>query len=122
MPIQRAAEGAGYSIKSLGLGYYFGGHLDFLTSPSWSIQTPREYLKSFMEFTFPGDTNTGVTSLLNNGTAGSDGAWRNITQAGIQDQAGFTERADGLVVYVPGWGQNGILLSLGTSNITPIVF
>jgi Kelch motif len=111
--IQGAAEGSGFSVKSLGQGWYFGGHLDFLTSSWWSIQTPRVYLKSFVEFTFPGYTNPGVDSLANNKTAGADGAWRNITNAGIQDQAGFTERADGLIVWVPGWGKDGILLSLG---------
>jgi hypothetical protein len=111
--VQGAAEGSGFSVKSLGQGWYFGGHLDFLTSPRWSIQTPRVYLRSFIEYTFPGYTNPGVDSLANNKNAGADGAWRNITNAGIQDQAGFTERADGLIVWVPGWGADGILLSLG---------
>lgn len=109
IPVQSAAEGAGISVASLGRGWYFGGHLDFLTSASWSISTPREYLKSFIEYTFPGVINKELTSQ----TVGSDGAWRNITQSGIQEQAGFTQRADGLLVYVPGFGAEGILLSLG---------
>ncbi|KAF2402383.1 hypothetical protein EJ06DRAFT_528494 [Trichodelitschia bisporula] len=110
LPIERSAEGAGFSMASLGRGWYFGGHLDFLTTDGWSIQTPRVYLKSFVEFTFPGYTNNELSASK---TAGSDGAWRNITKAGIQDQAGFTQRADGLLVYVPGFGKEGILLSLG---------
>jgi hypothetical protein len=106
-PIQRAAEGAGYSMASLGKGWYFGGHLDFLTTEGWSIQTPRLYLKSFIEYTFPGYATSDGS------IAGPDGSWRNITNAGIQDQAGFTERADGILVFVPGFGAEGILLSLG---------
>jgi hypothetical protein len=114
-PIQRAAEGAGFSLATLGRGWYFGGHLDFLTTEGWSIQTPRIYLKSFVEFTFPGANNAELTPQR----AGSDGAWRNITSAGIQDSAGFTQRADGLLVYVPGFGAEGILLSLaGGTNET----
>jgi hypothetical protein len=70
-----------------------------------------------MEFTFPGDSNPAITGLT--GPAGSDGAWRNITKAGIQDLAGFTERADGLLVYIPGFGASGVLLSLaGGTNDT----
>jgi hypothetical protein len=117
--VQGAAEGAGYSVPSLGMGWYFGGHLDTYTSPTWSIQTQRLYLKSFIEYTFPGYSNPGVNSLNNGQTAGADGAWRNITNAGIQDQSGFTERADGLLLYIPGFGDSGILLSLaGGTNVT----
>jgi len=113
--IQRAAEGAGASLASLGRGWYFAGHLDFLTTAGWSIETPRVYLKSFIEFTFPGVTN----SELQTPEASSNGAWRNITQAGIQSQAGFTQRADGLLLYIPGFGAEGILLSLaGGTNVT----
>ena len=106
-PIERAAEGAGFSLAALGKGWYFGGHLDFKTTKDWSIQTPRLYLRSFIEYTFPGYATS------NGSIAGSQGEWRNITNAGIQDQAGFTERADGIVVYVPGFTKDGILLSLG---------
>jgi hypothetical protein len=114
-PIQRAAEGAGFSLASLGRGWYFGGHIDFLTTLGWSIETPRIYLKSFVEYTFPGVVNNQISSTA----AGSDGAWRNITSAGIQDQAGFTQRADGIMVYIPGFGTEGILLSLaGGTNTT----
>jgi hypothetical protein len=115
-PVERAAEGAGFSLANLGRGWYFGGHLDFLTTEGWSIQTPRIYLKSFVEFTFPGATNP---ELSIQGPAGSSGAWRNMSSAGIQDTAGFTQRADGLLVYVPGFGEEGILLSLaGGTNET----
>lgn len=51
--------------------------------------------------------------------AGSGGVYRNITQGGLQDDAGFTERADGVLVYVPGWGRDGLLLGLaGGTNET----
>jgi hypothetical protein len=113
--VQRAAEGAGFNLAFLGRGWFFGGHIDFLTTPDWSIGTPRIYLKSFIEYTFPGATNKELSST----TAGSDGAWRNITNAGIQDQAGFTQRADGIMVFIPGFGDEGILLSLaGGTNAT----
>ncbi|KAF2671032.1 hypothetical protein BT63DRAFT_432238 [Microthyrium microscopicum] len=116
--IQRAAEGAGFSVPALGRGWYFGGHLDAFTTPDWTVQVTRSYLRSFVEFTFPGYTNSGVDSLHST-AAGSDGAWRNITNAGIQDTAGFTERADGLLAWVPGWGKDGIILSLaGGTNDT----
>jgi hypothetical protein len=111
--IQRAAEGAGYAMANLGKGWYFGGHEDFLTTQGWSIHIPRIYLSSFIEYTYPGyKSGDGQT-------AGSQGLWRNITKGGIQNTAGFTERADGLLVYVPGFGEQGILLSLaGGTNDT----
>lgn len=117
-PIQQAGEGAGISVPGLGRGWYFGGHLDHYTTPGWSIQIARQYLKSVIEFTFPGYTNDGVESLRNGKTAGDDGVWRNVTQGGIQDTNSFTNRADGVLVYVPGYGSSGILLSLagGTNN------
>ncbi|KAI0015903.1 hypothetical protein F4780DRAFT_37919 [Xylariomycetidae sp. FL0641] len=111
-PIQRAAEGAGVSVPELGLSWYFGGHLDWATTPGWSNQVPRVYLDSLLEFTTPGYANSGVNSLHASG-APEGGAYRNITQGGIQNSGGFTERADGVLVYVPGWGPNGILLGLG---------
>lgn len=117
--IQRAAEGAGFSVSTLGRGWYFGGHLDYLTTQGWSIQVGRVYLKSLVEFTFPGFTNNAVNALSSGKTAGSDGTWRNVTQGGLQDEAGFTERADGILVYVPGFGAEGILLGLaGGTNAT----
>lgn len=113
IPVQRVAEGAGVNVPSLGRGWYFGGHEDFLTTEGWSYYVGREYLRSFLEFTFPGATNDDVDDLAGGKTAGSDGVWRNITNAGKQDTAGFTERADGIVVYIPGFGDDGILLALG---------
>lgn len=93
--------------------------MDAYTSPTWSVQTARLYLKSFVEFTFPGYSNPGVTSLSNNQLAGTDGAWRNITNAGIQDTNGFTERADGILTYIPGFSESGMLISLaGGTNET----
>ncbi|KAI0117679.1 hypothetical protein GGR51DRAFT_262715 [Nemania sp. FL0031] len=110
--VQRAAEGAGVSVPELGLSWYFGGHLDWATTPGWSNQIPRVYLKSLLEFTHPGYANVQVDSLHSSG-APSSGAYRNITWAGEQNQEGFTERADGVLVYVPGWGPGGVLLGLG---------
>jgi hypothetical protein len=115
--VQRAAEGAGFSVSALGRGWYFGGHLDSYTTAGWSNTIPRLYLKSFIEYTFPGSSNPAIDGLK--GSTGPDGAWRNITKAGIQDLAGFTERADGLLVYIPGFGASGVLLSLaGGTNET----
>lgn len=111
-PVQRAAEGAGLSIPELGKSYYFGGHQDLYTTEGWSNQIARVYLKSLLEFTHPGYTNTGVDSLGTTAGAPSGGVYRNITEGGIQDSAGFTERADGALVYVPGWGDDGIMLGL----------
>ena len=65
-----------------------------------------------MEFTFPGYSNDGVQSLTGGKLAGSAGAWRNVTQGGIQDTALFTNRADGVILYVPGFGVDGILVSM----------
>ncbi|KAI5269744.1 hypothetical protein E4T47_06870 [Aureobasidium subglaciale] len=110
--IQRAAEGAGASVPGLGRGFYFGGHEDTHTTEGWSNQVARIYIKSLIELTFPGYQNSQVTSLSDNKAAGSDGAWRNVTDGGAQDGAGFPERADGLLVYIPGFGDQGILLGL----------
>ena len=112
-PVQRAAEGAGISVPELGRGFYFAGHLDQYTTPGWSNQIFRVYLKSLLEYTFPGYSNNGVQDLSGGKTADSDGSWRNITQGGIQDTATFPNRADSALVYVPGYGQNGILVSMG---------
>ncbi|KAI1276776.1 hypothetical protein F5Y07DRAFT_129300 [Xylaria sp. FL0933] len=111
-PVQRAAEGAGVSVPELGLSWYFGGRVDWATTQGWSNQIPRVYLKSLLEFTHPGYSNKQVQSLQNSGAPDS-GAYRNITWAGEQNQDGFAERADGVLVYVPGWGPGGILLGLG---------
>ncbi|KAI9738199.1 MAG: hypothetical protein M1834_008697 [Cirrosporium novae-zelandiae] len=110
--IQRAAEGAGISVAELGRGWYFGGHLDEFTTEGWSNQISRVYLKSLIEYTFPGYTNNGVNNISGGQAAGSDGVWRNVTEGGLQDEAGFTERADGVLVYVPGFGSQGIILGL----------
>lgn len=110
--VQRAAEGAGVSVPELGLSWYFGGHLDLSTTPGWSDQTARVYLKTLLEFTHPGYSNDGVSSLMNSGAPAS-GAYRNITQGGLQTTDGFTERADGALVFVPGWGTSGVLIGLG---------
>ncbi|KIW89070.1 uncharacterized protein Z519_10555 [Cladophialophora bantiana CBS 173.52] len=115
-PVLRAAEGAGISVPNLGRGFYFGGHLDFLTTPGWSESVARVYLRGILEYTYPGYSNAAV----NGGhTAGSPGIYRNITQGGTQDSAGFPERADGLLVYIPGYGRSGIILGLaGGTNAT----
>lgn len=89
------------------------------TTEGWSNQIARVYLKSLLEFTHPGYANTGVYSLGSTNAAGSGGVYRNITEGGLQDEAGFTERADGILVYVPGWGDEGIILGLaGGTNAT----
>ncbi|KAI4171871.1 MAG: hypothetical protein LQ343_003948 [Gyalolechia ehrenbergii] len=112
-PVLQSGEGAGISVPELGRGYYFAGHYDRFTTPGWSIQTERLYLKNLLEFTFPGYSNDGVQDLAGGKTAGNDGVWRNVTQGGIQDTARFPNRADGSLVYVPGFGEQGILLSIG---------
>ncbi|KAF2227791.1 hypothetical protein BDZ85DRAFT_187919 [Elsinoe ampelina] len=118
-PVQRAAEGSGISVPSLGRGFYFGGHQDGYTTQGWSQSIWRIYLTSLLEFTFPGRSNTQVSSLSDNRPAPAEGAWRNITTGGVQDTAGFPERADGLLLYVPGYGDEGILLGLaGGTNTT----
>lgn len=117
-PVQNAAEGAGITVPELGRGFYFGGHLDEFTTSGWSNQIARVYLKSMVEYTFPGSPNAAIQSL-NGQSAGQDGAWRNITQGGLQDTAGFTERADGVLVYIPGYSAQGIILGLaGGTNAT----
>ena len=125
VPIQRAAEGAGLSVPQLGRGWYFGGHLDGYTTPGWSQSIARVYLKSLLEYTFPGYTNDGIQSLSGGKKASSDGAWRNITEGGAQDSAGFPERADGVLVYIPGWGDDGIIVGLagGTNQsfVSPLL-
>jgi hypothetical protein len=114
--VQRAAEGAGITVPSLGRGFYFGGHLDGYTVPGWSQSIPRLYLTSLLEFTFPGYGNKAVND---GAVAGSSGLFRNITEGGVQDSAGFPERADGTLVYVPGYGEEGILIGLaGGDNAT----
>lgn len=110
--VQRAAEGAGVTVPALGRGFYFGGHLDGYTTNGWSQSIERLYLQSLLEFTFPGYGNDQVQSLEDGGTAGSDGVYRNITEGGLQSQSGFTRRADGMLLYVPGFGDQGILLAL----------
>lgn len=118
-PVQRAAEGAGANVPSLGRGFYFGGHLDAYTTPGWSVQVPRLYLQSLLEFTLPGYPNKQVKALSDGRNAGSWGNYRNITQGGIQQTNGFTSRADGLLVHVPGFGSEGILIALaGGTNET----
>lgn len=111
-PVLGSAEGAGISVPELGRGFYFAGHQDAYTTPGWSQSIYRIYLKSLLEFTFPGYSNNGVQSLSGGKTAGSGGVWRNVTLGGIQDTALFPNRADGVILYVPGYGVNGILVSM----------
>lgn len=111
-PVQRSAEGAGFGVASLGRGWYFGGHLDDFTTQGWSNQIKRIYLKSMIEYTFPGASNSEVESLRDGKPAGEDGVWRNITEGGVQETSGFPERADGVLAHIPGFGEQGILLGL----------
>lgn len=119
--LQRSAEGAGLSVPELGLSWYFGGHQDMYTTKGWSNQVPRIYLTSLLELTHPGYMNTGVRGLgVGESGAPSDNlAFRNITEGGIQSSSGFTERADGVLVYVPGWGLSGIVLGLAGGISVP---
>lgn len=80
VPVQRSAEGAGANSATLGRGWYFGGHLDGYTTPGWSQSIPRVYLKSLIEFTFPGYSNEAVDSLASGIEADEAGVWRNITE------------------------------------------
>lgn len=89
------------SVPELGRSWYFGGHVDWAILPGWSNQIPRVYLKSLLEFTHPGYSNIQVNGLQNSGAPDS-GTYHNITWAGEQNQIGFAERADGVLVYVPG--------------------
>ncbi|KAL5120896.1 hypothetical protein ACEQ8H_001083 [Pleosporales sp. CAS-2024a] len=117
--VQRAAEGAAFSVASLGRGWYFGGHLDSYTTQGWSNQIARVYLKSLLEFTFPGFTNNAVNTLKTDKQAGSDGLYRNITQGGLQASGAFPARADGILTYIPGFGDEGLLIGLtGGDNDT----
>ena len=117
--VQRSSEGAGANVPTLGRGFYFGGHQDGYTTQGWSQSTPRKYLQSMLEYTFPGYSNDQVKSLGDGQTAGEDGVFRNITNGGLQDEAGFTARADGLLLYIPGFGDQGMLLALaGGTNET----
>jgi hypothetical protein len=111
-PVQAAAEGAGISVPELGRAWYFGGHQDGYTTAGWSQSIPRIYLKSLLEYTFPGFSNNAIPALQDGQPAGLDGAWRNITEGGLQDTDGFTVRADGVLVYVPGYAEQGIILGL----------
>ena len=118
-PVLGSAEGAGVSVPELGRGFYFAGHQDPYTTPGWSQSIYRIYLKSLLEFTFPGYSNDGVQSLTGGKPAGSGGVWRNVTQGGIQDTAIFPNRADSVILYVPGYGQDGILVSMaGGTNVS----
>jgi hypothetical protein len=117
--VQKASEGAAFSVASLGRAWYFGGHLDSYTTEGWSNQIPRLYLKSLLEFTFPGFTNNAVNTLKTDKKAGEDGVFRNVTQGGLQNSGSFPARADGLLTYVPGYGDEGLLIGLtGGDNDT----
>ncbi|WYZ42607.1 hypothetical protein EsH8_VI_000306 [Colletotrichum jinshuiense] len=120
IPVQRSSEGAGISVPELGLSWYFGGHLDWLTTEGWSTQTPRVYLRSLLEFTHPGFMNTGVYSLRGAGAA-DGGVFRNITEGGLQVSDAFPERADGVLVFVPGWGVRGVLIGMAGGSADTFV-
>jgi hypothetical protein len=86
--------------------------LDYLTTYEWNIGIDRIYLKSLLEFTYPGFGNEQVEELKGGKTAGEGGVYRNVTEGGLQDTAGFPERADGVLVYIPGFAAEGLLLGL----------
>lgn len=116
--VQRAAEGAGVNVPSLGRGFYHGGHLDAYTTPGWDVSVPRLYLKSLLEFTFPGWSNDDVKTLQGGSVAGDGGVYRNVTEGGTQ-YAGYVQRADGVLIYIPAFGKEGVLVALaGGTNQT----
>lgn len=121
--IQRSAEGSGFSVPNLGRGWFFGGHQDFLTTEGWSNQVDRIYIKSLLEFTYPGYSNEAVDDLKDGKKAGDDGVYRNITEGGLQNSGSFPERADGVLVYIPGFGAEGTLIGMtGGDNDTFVRF
>ena len=111
--VQRAAEGAGTSSVGIGRGWYFGGHLDGYTVAGWSQSVPRVYLKTLLEYTFPGYPDP----TANNAPAPATGTFRNISTSS-SDSSGFPERADGVLIYIPNIGSQGILVGLagGTAD------
>jgi hypothetical protein len=86
--------------------------LDDFTTEGWTNQIARIYLKSLLEFTFPGFSNKQVDSLKDGQKAGPEGVYRNVTEGGLQETGGFPERADGVLVYIPGFAEEGLLLGL----------
>jgi hypothetical protein len=67
----------------------------------------------------PGYSNDAVDDLKDGKTAGEDGVFRNITEGGLQSSGSFPERADGLLVYIPGFGAEGTLVGVsGGDNDT----
>jgi len=72
-----------------------------------------------LEFTHPGYTNNGVQSLASGTGAGDGGVYRNITSGGLLEDQGFSERADGVLVFVPGWGTSGVVIGLGGGIANP---
>lgn len=116
--IHRTAEGAGFSFAALGRGWYFAGHQDGYTVPGWSQSVARIYLTSLLEYTFPGYTNSEVKSLAGGTTAGSDGVYRNITDGDLATQAGFPEVGDSALVFIPSYGDEGLLISLAGGDQT----
>lgn len=78
--IGRVGEGAGATVPGRGLGFYFGGHLDYYTTKGWDKSIPRVYLKSLLEF----DMNTKT--------------FRNVTRDGLE-KSGVPERADGVLAF-----------------------
>jgi hypothetical protein len=74
-----------------------------------------------LEFTHPGWSNDAVFAL--NGKAGAPvgGTYRNITEGGLQATDAFAERADGTLVYVPGWGKKGVLIGLAGGDADTFV-
>lgn len=91
--VQRVAEGAGVSVPGLGRGWFWGGHEDPFTTSSWPQSVPRTYLNALLEYAFPDPGSPA-------------GAWQNVTGTnGSPD-------ADGVLLYVPGFGADGILVAL----------
>ena len=99
LPVQQVAEGAGVAVPGIGRGFFFGGHQDPFTTASWPQNVPRIYLNTLLEYAYPASDSPG-------------GAWQNVTGSDSPPTA------DGVLVYIPGFGDDGILVALagGTAD------
>jgi hypothetical protein len=109
--VRRSAEGspavlAGHGANGEPVALWGFGHLDYLTDPSWSIETPRAWLSSLVTL------DLGSLALSN---ASSTSSSASVGTGNSTTQATPASRADGTLTYVPGMGTDGkgILVSIG---------
>lgn len=84
--------------------------MDWVIIFGWSRQIDCVYLKSLFEFIYFNFINNGVESLVDKGV-GDCGVFCNIIEGGVQNED-FLECVDGILVYVFGWGEDGVLIGL----------